>query len=269
MRPFRLFFLFPLSMCLAGCLNSATLIKVKPDGSGTIEQTMLMNMAALKGMMAGLDPKGQTKESPFNEAEIKRNIERLGKGVRFVSSTPMKQDGFEGTKVIYAFDDINQVSVDQDPNIAGASDGKLSGPAKPSNPVKFKLARQGNSSVLTVDFAEVENKPAQVPAQTPPPDTGKLDPAMMPMLKAMFAGFKVAIDVEVAGKIVKTNADYVNGSRITLLELDVERLFEDEAKLRELQTKVGPGASLASVRPYLKDVKGVKINQPVVTVEYR
>ena len=54
--------LFSCLVLARGCINSSTLIKVKPDGSGTIEQTMLMNMAALKGMMAGLDAKGQMKD---------------------------------------------------------------------------------------------------------------------------------------------------------------------------------------------------------------
>lgn len=269
MRLARIICLFALSFCLTGCLNSHTLIKVKPDGSGTIEQTMLMNRAALKGMMAGLDPQAkQSQTSPFNEAEIKRNMERLGKGVRFVSSTPLKEGGFEGTKVVYAFDDINQVSVDQDPNVAGASDGKLPAGSKPSNPVKFNLTRDGDRSVLTVNFEQVETK--EVPeAAKPASAPGKIDPAMMPMLKMMFQGFKVAIDLEVDGTIVKTNADYVNGSRITLMELELAGMFEDEAKLQELQSKIGPGASLATIRPLLKDVKGVKINHPVVTVEYR
>ena len=38
----------------SGCIRSATLITVKPDGTGTIEQTVLMNAAALKGMLGGL-----------------------------------------------------------------------------------------------------------------------------------------------------------------------------------------------------------------------
>ncbi len=38
---------------LTACLNSTTLVKLKPDGSGTVEQTTLVNMAALKGMGGG------------------------------------------------------------------------------------------------------------------------------------------------------------------------------------------------------------------------
>ena len=102
-----------------------------------------------------------------------------------------------------------------------------------------------------------------------PTSGGELDPAMLQMVKTMFQGFKIGIDLEVEGKIVKTNAEYVNGSRITLLEVDVAGLFEDEAKLKALQGKIGPGASLSALRPYLNDLKGVKINNPSITVEYR
>ena len=46
-------------------------------------------------------------------------------------------------------------------------------------------------------------------------------------------------------------------------------LFEDEAKLKALQSKIGPGASISEIKPFLKDVKGVKINHPSLTIEYR
>jgi hypothetical protein len=85
----------------------------------------------------------------------------------------------------------------------------------------------------------------------------------------MFDGFRILIDVEVDGKIVKTNADYVSGSRITLLEVDMAGVFADEAKLKALQSKVQPGSSISELRPYLKDIKGVKVNHPALTIEFR
>jgi hypothetical protein len=268
MRLIRAIALVLVTVSLAGCVNSHTLLKVKADGSGTIEQMLLMNMAALKGLMAGMDPQGQTKQNmPFSEAQLKQTAERLGKGVRLLSATPLSQGGFEGVKAIYAFDDINQVRVDQDPNISGSSDNQLAS-GKNANPVTFKFARQGGNSVLTVAFNEQATAGTAPPAGTPAtPET--MDPSMLQMMKTLFQGFKVAIDLEVDGKIVKTNADYVEGSRITLLEIDMTGILEDEAKLRALQSKIRPGASIAEVKPYLKDVKGVKINNPVVTVEYR
>ncbi len=253
---------------LSACINSGTLVKVKPDGSGTIEQTMLVNAAAIKGLMSGLGGKGELKETPgvMNEAEFKRTAERLG--VRPVTLTPLKENGFEGSKAIFAFDDISKVRVDQDPQMSGTPSGTLSKPAS-KNPIKFAFAKQGASSVLTITVDETTAAPGTKPPADAKPGTEKMDPAMMQMVKTMFQGFKVLIDVEVEGKILKTNADYVNGSRVTLLELDMATLLENEAALNALQSKVGPGASIADVRPYLKDVKGVKINDPNLTIEFR
>lgn len=254
---------------LAGCINSGTLVKVKPDGSGTIEQTMLVNAAALKGLMSGFGGQAQVKEAPgaMNEEEFKRTAERMG--VRPVSLTPMKENGFEGSKAIFAFDDITKIRVDQDPPaVPGAA---ASAGSKPSggSPIKFGFARQGASSVLTITVDEKSMTAGSSPTPTGKPGIEKMDPAMLQMIKTMFQGFKVQIDLEVDGKIIKTDADYVTGSRVTLLELDMATLFENEAALTALQSKVGPGASIADVRPYLKDVKGVKINNPSLTIEFR
>jgi hypothetical protein len=89
------------------------------------------------------------------------------------------------------------------------------------------------------------------------------------MVKTMFDGFKIAIDLEVMGSIVKTNAEYVTGSRLTLMEMDMAALFADQEKLKALQGKIGPGASLSEAKPYLKDIKGIKIDGPLVTVEFK
>ena len=51
--------------------------------------------------------------------------------------------------------------------------------------------------------------------------------------------------------------------------MDLGALFEDEAALKAMEGKVGPGASIAEMRPYLKGLKGLKFNDPVVTIEFR
>ena len=263
----RMVALIGLGVVASGCINSTSLIKVKPDGSGTLEQTMLVNMAALKGLMAGMGA-GQTKESGgvLNEAEFKRSGERMG--MRPVSLTPMTEGGFQGAKAIYAFDDITKVRVDQDPQLGGRTAGAPPGAQASSNPITFGLARQGATSVLTIKVDEKAADTATARAQDAP-SIESIDPAMMQMIKTMFDGFRILIDLEVDGKIVKTNADYVTGSRITLLEVDMAGVFADEAKLKALQSKVQPGASISELRPYLKDIKGVKVNHPALTIEFR
>ena len=254
-----------LASVVSGCINSTSLIRLKPDGSGTIEQTMLVNIAAAKGLMAGMGNAQGKDSSMLNEAEFKRTAERMG--VKPVSLTPVKQGNFEGSKAIYAFDDISKVRVDQDPQVAGAT-AKFSSGAGSSNPIKFALSKQGANSVLTISVDEKAAAEATSKAQEAP-SIDKIDPAMMQMIKTMFDGFRLLIDIEVDGTIVKTNADYVSGSRITLLEVDMAGVFEDEAKLKTLQSKIRPGVTISELRPFLKDIKGVKMNHPTVTIEYR
>jgi hypothetical protein len=146
----------------------------------------------------------------------------------------------------------------------------MSAESKADDPVKFTLTRSGGgTSVLTIAIADKPMGDAK-PDQAQPGDMPDLtNPMMMNMLKSMFDGFKINIDVEVGGAIVKTNAEYVTGSRMTLLEMDLAALLADEAKFKALQSKLGPGASLTEVKPYLKDIKGIKIDGPAITVEFK
>jgi hypothetical protein len=146
-------------------------------------------------------------------------------------------------------------------------------PSSSDSPVKFNFVRNpGGTSTLTINLndrpvgggapkPQETDKPADMPDLT--------NPMMMNMIKTMFDGFKINIGLEVAGSIVKTNAEYVTGPHITLLEMDVAQLFADEAKLKALQSKIGPGASFSEVKPYLKDIKGIKIDGPSIRVEFR
>ena len=253
----------------SGCIRSATLITVKPDGSGTIEQSVLMNAAALKGMLGGLGGAQQSSSGGINEDELRKAAAKLGEGVTYVSSEPLKaDDGFEGSKALYAFTDISKVRVSQDPNLTGASTGGVATAPKDDSPVTFAMTRTGGVSNLTVTF---NDKPARDKAasQTPPGGPSMDNPQMMEMMKTMFQGFKVGIDLQVVGSIIKTNADHVAGSKVTLLEMDLGALLADEAKLKEVQKVLGPNASVAELKPYLKDIKGLKVNDPVVTIAFK
>ena len=268
MRSLKLFAVAVAAISLSACLNSTTLIKLKPDGSGTVEQTTLMNMAALKGMM-GANAQQVPQGPMMNKADLERTAQRMGKGVRLLSTEPIKNaNGFEGTKAIFSFEDINQIQISEDPSVSAREPGSNSG-----SPVKFAFTKNpGGTSTLTINLndrpmggaapkPQENDKPGDMPDLT--------NPMMMNMIKTMFDGFKINIGLEVAGSIVKTNAEYVDGPHITLLEMDVVQLFADEAKLKALQGKIGPGASFSDVKPYLKDIKGIKIDGPSIRVEFK
>jgi hypothetical protein len=268
MRSCRLLAVLVAAFFLTACLNSTTLVKLKPDGSGTVEQTTLVNLAALKGMGGG-----QATAPMSNTAELERTAARMGKGVRLVSSEPVKgANGFEGTKATFSFEDINQVEISQDPNVSGGTDPNRAPASKAESPVKFNFTRSGTTSTLTINIADRPGgaKPAAPGATAAPSEMPDLtNPMIMGMIKSMFQGFKINIDLEVLGSIVKTNAEYVAGPRLTLLEMDMEALLADEAKLKALQGKIGPDASFSDIKPYLKDIKGIKIDGPSISVEFR
>jgi hypothetical protein len=269
MRSLRVLLAVVTAVTLTGCINSTTLVKVNADGSGTVEQTTLMNMAAIKGMMPGAEK--QMGGAVVNRADLERTAARMGKGVRLVSADPAKgANGWEGSKAVFAFDDINQIQVSQGPNMSGSTNGRMSSEPTSDDPVKFSLTRAGGTSTLTIAFID---KPATgVTMQTgdKPGDMPDLtNPMLMGMIKSMFAGFKINIDLEVAGTIVKTNAEYVNGSRLTLLEMDMDSLLADEAKLKALQGQIGSEPSLSAIKPFLKDIKGIKIDGPTINVQFK
>lgn len=272
MRRVRFLWCAVAALVTTGCLSSATLLRVQPDGSGTIEQTLLFNAQTAKMMLGGLgvqDPSAAP-DAAVNEANLRRAAEHMGPGVRLLSAEPARQGAFEGSRAVFAFNDITTLRLDPDAALAGATSGMSAN--RSSSPLTFQFDRQaGGTSRLTITFDEgaatTSSEAAAENAAMPP---GMLsDPQMLQMMKAMFAGFRMSIDVDVDGAIVRTNADHVSGSRVTLLELDLEALMADEAVLKDLQGRMGPEMSVAQLRPFLKNVRGLKINDPTVTIEFR
>jgi hypothetical protein len=264
-----------LALLVSGCLNASTLIRVAPDGSGTIDQTLLFNPNNVEHAFTqmGLKPSGGSKSASkgktISEADLRQDVSRLGEGVTLVSMSPVTlPNGYEGVSARFAFDDISKLRT-EDFLMPGPAKAEMSESAG-GDAIGFRLVRSDRgTSVLTAAFNDkpgaTSGKSGKTGKSGPPLD----DPDVMPMLKAMFKGFRIGVDLEVIGQIVETNADHVSGKRITLAEIDIEQLLKEGKKLVSLDKVLSPDASIAKVRPYLKDVKGLKINHPVVTVEFR
>lgn len=266
------------ALVAAGCLNASTLIRVTPSGSGTVEQTLLFNPKNMENAFAGmgLKPSGATKASKdswskTDKAEIEQRARALGEGVTLVSVVPVKlPSGYEGATVKFAFDDITRLATEDFLMPGPAKEGKEGGAV---DAIEFAMARgEGGTSVLTATFNDKPGKSSGKSGKTGKAGKGgpdASDPEVQQMMKALFKGFRISMDLEVVGQIVRTDADYVVGKRITLAELDLEQLIRETKKMEAIDKMLGPDASIAKMRPYLKDMKGLKINKPVVTVEFR
>lgn len=257
-----------------GCITALTTIHLKPDGSGTIDQTLSMSAAAaaqLASMMKGMRAEGSEAAGEmelFSEKEMREAAAKYGDGVTFVSSTPIKTAERVGRVASYRFSDITKLHIDQKPAAPGpAAQVATSGP---SEDVLFKFGRQpSGTSVLTILFPEAELKKAHDKVSSDPNDEKKakeLDPAALAMARQMFEGLKIGIDLDVQGTIVKTNSAYVQGSRVTLLEMDFSELLKNDALLKQ----AAEPKSIEEAKKLLQGVKGFKVNlDPEVTVEFR
>jgi hypothetical protein len=74
--------------------------------------------------------------------------------------------------------------------------------------------------------------------------------------------------VEFQGSITETNAEYRDGSRVTLMEMDFNKLLSNPEKFKALAK--GNPQSLQDSKALLKGLDGVKIESaPEVTVKFQ
>jgi hypothetical protein len=265
------------SLITSGCLTSVTTIKVKPDGSGTIEQSIAMKAEAAAQLTAMASTFGDAaekdKDKPaappelFSEKDLREAATKFGEGVTFVSSQPIKTKDLVGRVATYSFADITKVRVNQKPRSPKGAPGeppsKEEGTA--TEDVSFKFLRHpAGTSVVTVVFPEPDlSKKKDKDAET---ESKKPDATQLAMMKKMLDGLRIEIALEVAGAIVKTNSPYVQGSKVTLLEMDFAELMTNDAVLGKLANP----ESIEEAKQILKGVKGVKVNlDREVMVEFK
>ena len=96
----KLFYIFVLAVLLfaTGCIEIKTVVNINPDGTGTIEETMLMSSDVVK-MFSGFagsfsdDSTAAVEEfSLFKEDELKDKASDFGSDVAYVSGKELKQD---------------------------------------------------------------------------------------------------------------------------------------------------------------------------------
>jgi len=259
----------------SGCLTSVTTIKVKPDGSGTIEQSIAMKAEAAAQLTAMASTFGDAaekdKDKPpappelFSEKDMREAAAKFGEGVTFVSSQPIKTKDLTGRVATYSFADITKVRVNQKPPSPKGAPAEDESKGKAADDVAFTFLRHpGGTSVVTVLFPEPDlSKKKDKDADT---ESKKPDPTQLAMMKKMLDGLRIEIALEVAGAIVKTNSPYVQGSKVTLLEMDFAELMTNDAVLGKLANP----ESIEDAKQMLKGVKGVKVNlDREVMVEFK
>jgi len=283
-----------LLLALTGCIQVDTLIKVKPDGSGVIEETFLMNKAFVQQMKAMMEEMAkqmqqqmeqqadqqvtegkkqgepqqekevQEKPEPFdifNEKELKEKAGELGEGVTYLSGSKIVTDDYEGYKAIYAFKDIEKIRINQNPGEKVPSGPQQGGPdSKTKKEYITFIYTKGKPAELLIKLPaqKPKEKSEDVPEDKPsePTDDPQAE-AMTAQMKQLFEGMKIAVAVEVKGTIVKTNATYRDGSKVTLMELDFGKLIKMADKFKKFS--LAQPKTLEETKQFMKDIPGIKV----------
>ncbi|MET0552951.1 MAG: hypothetical protein ABW221_07935 [Vicinamibacteria bacterium] len=280
----RLAAVLALGVGASGCLAVDMLVKVKGDGSGTVEKSLTMNPEAMQQMAAEMKASGgdasvKTKDpstitdkelldGPFDPEELKKEAAKMGPGVTFVSATPVREKTRMGVKAVFAFKDVNQLVLNQKPLPEGGPGAKSS----PEDEVRFALTKKGGNSVLTLKSKPFDLKsgaPKPKPSGSPAPaGMEKMAEGMFEMMKPMLKGLRITVGVEVDGALVKTNSPYVEGNRVTFLDMDFGALLADEKALKAFGEDME--GSLSQQKAALAKVKGMKVHlEPEMVVEFK
>lgn len=249
-----------------GCFETDTLIRVRADGSGTLEQTIWMSKQTLAQMRALASEMGEEDGFDLIDVEkLKTLAAEFGEGVRFVTAEPLADEHGEGYKAVYAFSDVTTLRITSGgPEVDDGSDDA-------EEPVTFAFA-PGRPATLTIrqpdvplpDSAEAAAQDTAIAAVTA--DSTAMA-ALSEQASAIFEGMRMRMAVEPQGTIQETDATFRDGNRVVLFDVDMGALLEHPEKLAALQ--VTGAKTPAEMQALLADIPGLRIEpQRSVTVVF-
>ncbi len=264
MRCFKLL-IVGITLCLlAGCFQVATVVHVNPDGSGTVEERMLLSkkvVAQIDAMFQGFAGEGGEKPKGmeiFEPDKLKAQAANMGEGVTYRSGEKVDTAEYTGYTATYAFTDITKLRLNNagsDAVRAGAGGEKAA-----ALPMTFHFSK-GSPATLTVvhprektaedPAAKAKTEPVSAPAAAP-----QMPDEEARKFAELFLGMKFQLAVEVNGTIVSTNATHRDGQRLTLIDFDLAKLSDAAANLEKLGML--NGASFDEAMVLLKDIPGMK-----------
>lgn len=237
-----------LSLLASSCLQHESTIHLNKDGSGTIvEQTILgQQMIAMMGQLGGQEQADPIAEM-FNEEKAKANATKLGEGVEFVKTEIINDGGKKGARVHYKFADINKLSINPAGGLESLNDGEEPNEADEKELVRFKYA--GGTLSLIVPPTNFEEMNMD--------DAGGENAEMEAMAKQMMSDMSLSMKINLPGGIEKTNATYVDGNTITIMDVKVGKMFDQKAAMKKISetAKTDKPAALAE----FKKLDGIKM----------
>jgi hypothetical protein len=225
---------FMLLLALSGCIQMHTTVHVRKDGSGTIEQKMLFTGMLSEVMNSpGESSESNEKPEPPSEKQLREMAAEFGPEVRAIDAKRIDNRKEQGFVVTYAFDDIEKVRIGNAQQMtmnhsadSTASKSDSTSTQKPETWFTFDMKQGAHPELLISKQAELHASSSKMTMPDSKAKIGKKEQAqMLAMMSAFLKGMKMSVDVVVDGLVVKSDASYRTGNRITLYSVDFDKLM--------------------------------------------
>ncbi len=218
---------------LCGCLQTQTVITVKRDGSGTVRQRLVMKREIAMMMTAfsnQVQAEGGKKSwGIFDERELRNKARSMGQGVRYVSGKKISSAWGEGYEAVYSFKDINTLSVQESPDVqTDMSRRMLADSTKEKKFITFEFTK-GSPAALVIHLPS-SDKNKQSERDTTKKQNVNDD---LMMAKMILKEMRISTVVQVQGSVTESDATFRDGGKITLINVDFDKLLDDETLLRK------------------------------------
>lgn len=260
----RFFLCFGLASVLffTGCLDIEVLVKVRPDGSGSIHETIMMQDAMISIAESIAKSSGDNAKIEWNDKNtLAKNAANYGEGVVFKEMRELKKGEMRGYTAVYEFTNIEKVKLNINP------DEKLPRQVVESTgTVKYKKVREPIHFTLTkgpVATLTISNPLDTMAFSYPETDNPIISSVSDTTFNDMFVGklaemfgFKIRFAVEPVGKITKTNSSNRHNKQVVLFGLDFGEVLKNRKKMDDVKkNKPKTFAELKKIAPLLKGVE--------------
>ncbi len=182
----------------------------------------------------------------------------IGPGVTYVSSEPVTSPVGQGRASTYAFTDVSQLRISTQPAAPGGITIRTPGFSTEAG-IGHLLDDARTRAATPCCRSTCRSRTFSTRSGSPNAT------AQIGMIKTLLAGARVLLAAEPAGTVVRTSSPYVEGPRVTLLEVDLDEVLKDETLLPRLQAAATPDEAKAIV----KGAAGLKINlDRAITIEF-
>ncbi len=275
-RVFYTVLLAMLGLTVSGCIETQMLVSVNSDGSGTIEERMLMNkmvIGMLEGMGDAFKVEGEEEDSDepveqaepfsmFSEDDVAERAEKMGAGVKLVSYEEVESATGTGYSARFTFDDINAINMDQNPGSALPDmPGEEQSAEEKEERIHFQFTPGSPARLVIKPFIEEEEIEEEI-TEDMPEDEQSDEPGESDMefeqMKELFRGMRMTLAIKVNGNIEETNAQFVDGSTITLIDFNFDQMLDNPEALKVLEKS--EEMSPAAAQEVLKGIEGIKFD---------